>query len=219
MAYKVLITGATGMVGEGVMHECLQDPEISEVLLLNRRPSGFTHPKLKEVIWPDFLQFEGVPVAFKNYDACFFCLGVSSVGMSGADYEKQTYDLTLSVARPIAAQNPGMTFCYVTGAGTDSSEKGRSHWARVKGKTENELLRIFKRAYMFRPAFLSPTPGLQRTHTYYRYLSFLMPVLNLVASNYVSSLAELGQAMIQAMKKGYAKPILEVPDIKALAGS
>ncbi|MBK0402784.1 NAD-dependent epimerase/dehydratase family protein [Adhaeribacter sp. BT258] len=219
MYYNVIITGATGMVGEGVLHECLQDPEITEVLLINRRPSGFQHPKLREVIHPDFLHFRGITVDFKNYQACFFCLGVSSVGMSKADYEKQTYDLTLEVARTMAAQNPEMTFCYVTGAGTDSSEKGRSHWARVKGKTENELLRLFKKAFMFRPAFIQPTPGLKNTSKYYKYISFLEPVLKRLFPKYICTLREVGQAMIQALKKGYPKPILEVPDIKALARS
>lgn len=217
MAYKVIVTGATGMVGEGVMHECLLDPEISEVLLINRRPSGFTHPKLKEVIHPDFLNFHNVPVNFKQYNACFFCLGVSSVGMSKADYERQTYDLTLEVAKTMAAQNPDITFCYVTGSGTDSSEKGRSHWARVKGKTENDLLKLFKNAYMFRPAYMRTTPGLKNTKKYYKFIEFLEPALRFFLPNYVSSLSEVGQAMIKAMKKGYQKQILEVPDIKALA--
>lgn len=217
MAYKVIITGATGMVGEGVMHECLLDQEITEVLLINRRPAGFQHPKLQEVIVPDFLNFKGVAVDFRQYNACFFCLGVSSVGISKADYERQTYDLTMEVARAIAAQNPGMTFCYVTGAGTDSSEEGRSHWARIKGKTENELLKLFKNAYMFRPAYMRSMPGLRNTKKYYKFISFLEPVLKLLMPQYVSSLQELGQAMIKTMKRGYPKPILEVADINEIA--
>jgi len=217
MGYKVIITGATGMVGEGVMHECLQDPEISEVLLINRRPAGFSHPKLKEVIQPDFLNFAGIPVDFKNYDACFFCLGVSSVGMSKTEYEKLTYDLTLGVARTMAAQNPELVFCYVSGAGTDSSEKSRQHWARVKGKTENDLLKVFKNAYMFRPGFLSTSPELKNTKSYYKYFAWLEPVLKPFFGNYMSSLAELGKGMINAMKKGSPKPVLEVKDFKNLA--
>src|SRR5688572_6074924 len=133
MGYKVIITGATGMVGEGVMQACLSDPEITEVLLLNRRPSGHAHPKLKEVTHQNFLDVSAIPVAFEAYDACFFCLGVSSVGLPKTEYEKLTYDLTLGIARVMAAQNPEMVFCYISGAGTDSSEKSRQHWARVKG--------------------------------------------------------------------------------------
>ncbi len=160
MGYKVIITGATGMVGEGVMHECLKDPEISGVLLINRRPAGFHHPKLKEIIHSNFLDFSAIPVDFKEYHACFFCLGISSLGVSKADYEKYTYHLTLHVAQKMAAQNPAMIFCYVSGAGTNSSEKGSSHWARIKGKTENALLKLpFKKAYMFRPGFLGLPPA------------------------------------------------------------
>lgn len=220
MTYKVIITGATGMVGEGVMHECLLDPEIDEVLLINRRPSGFSHPKLKEVLHQNFLDFSGIQVYFRHYNACFFCLGVSSVGMSKADYEKQTYDLTMHVAKTMATQNPDMTFCYVSGAGTDSSEAGRSHWARIKGKTENDLLKLpFKQAFMFRPAYMRSTPGLKNTKKGYKIVEFLEPVLKLIAPKYVSSLREVGQAMIKAMKKGYPKQILEVSDINALAKS
>jgi nucleoside-diphosphate-sugar epimerase len=220
MKYKVIITGATGMVGEGVMHECLLDPEIEEVLLINRKPSGHTHPKLKEIIHTDFLNFAGIPVNFKDYNACFFCLGVSSVGMSKPEYEKLTYDLTMQVATVMSSQNPDMTFCYVSGASTDSSEKGSSHWALVKGKTENDLMKLpFKHAYMFRPGYLRTTPGLKNTKKYYGVITFFEPVLKLFFSKYMSSLQELGLAMIKVMKKGYEKQILEVQDFKTLAHS
>ena len=218
MGYKVIITGATGMVGEGVMDTCIKDPEIEEILLINRRPFGDLSPKVKEVIHPDFLNFAAVPVNFKDYDACFFCLGVSSVGISKIQYEQFTYDLTLGVARTMAAQNPDMVFCYVSGAGTDSSEKSRQHWARVKGKTENDLLKLsFKKAYMFRPGFLSTSPGLKNTKSYYKYFAWLERVLKPFFGNYMSSLEELGKGMINAMKKGYSKPVLEVKDFKLLA--
>ncbi|QMU29103.1 NAD-dependent epimerase/dehydratase family protein [Adhaeribacter radiodurans] len=218
MNKKVIITGATGMVGEGVLHECLQHPDIAEVLLLNRRPSGVTHPKVKELIQPDFLKFSEIQFDFTPYDACFFCLGVSSVGMSKEEYYRATYELTMGVAKTLVAQNPNLIFCYVSGAGTDSSEKGSSNWARVKGKTENDLLKLpFKKAYMFRPGFLQPTPGLNNTLKMYSYIKWLVPLLRPFLSNYMSTLQELGLAMINVVEQGYGKPILEVKDIKALA--
>ncbi|MDQ3290812.1 MAG: NAD-dependent epimerase/dehydratase family protein [Bacteroidota bacterium] len=218
MNRKVIITGATGMVGEGVLHECLQHPNITEVLLINRRPSGVSHSKVKEVILPDFFKISDVKIDFRDYNACFFCLGVSSVGMSKEDYYRFTYELTMGVARALVAQNPNMTFCYVSGAGTDSSEKGRLNWARVKGKTENDLLKLpFKKAYMFRPGFLQPTPGLKNTLKMYNYLGWLVPVLRLFFSNSMSTLRELGLAMINVVERGYEKPIIEVKDIKVLA--
>ncbi|QNF35599.1 NAD-dependent epimerase/dehydratase family protein [Adhaeribacter swui] len=218
MKLSVIITGATGMVGEGVLHECLQHPDVEKVLVINRRPGDITHPKLLEVIHPDFLNFSAIDVNLTAYNACFFCLGVSSVGMTKDEYYRLTYDLTLHVAQTMVRQNPEMVFCYVSGAGTDSTEKGRLHWARVKGKTENDLLRLsFKAAYMFRPGFLSATPGLKNVKSYYKYFAWLAPVLRLFFPGAISSLRELGLAMIQVVQQGYSKPVLEVPDIKALA--
>ena len=206
------------MVGEGVMHECLLDPDIAEVLVINRRSGGIQHPKLKEIIHADFLHFAGIKIDFTAYQACFFCLGVSSMGISREEYYRLTYELTLQVARIMARQNPEMVFCYVSGAGTDTSEKGLFSWARVKGKTENDLMKLsFKKAYMFRPGFLSPTPGLKNTKSYYKYFDWLEPTLKLFFSNQMSTLRELALAMINAMKKGYPKQILEVKDIKILA--
>lgn len=214
----MIITGATGMVGEGVMHECLLDPDIAEVLVINRRPNGVQHPKLKEIIHADFHNFTDLPIDFTAYQACFFCLGVSSMGISPEEYYLLTYELTLHVARILATQNPEIIFCYVSGAGTDTSEKGLFYWARVKSKTENDLMKLsFKKAYMFRPGFLSPTLGLKNTKFYYKYFNWLEPALNIFFSNQMSTLRELGRAMINTVKKGYPKQILEIKDIKILA--
>lgn len=215
---KVIITGATGMVGEGVLHECLQHPNIESVLVVNRKSCGVDHPKLKEVLHADFFDLSSIASQLAGYDACFFCLGVSSVGMNEADYTRMTYTLTMHFAETLCSQNTGMTFCYVSGAATDSSEKGRSMWARVKGKTENDLMKLpFKQVYAFRPGYMQPTPGLKNVLPYYKYVSWLYPVFRALFSNFVSTLAELGQAMINAGLYGYEKSVLEVRDIVALA--
>ena len=152
MKIKAILTGATGMVGEGVLHECLLHPNVEEVLVLTRKPTGLADPKLKEVLCPDFTNLTAIENQLKGYNACFFCAGVSSIGKKEDEFRKLTYDVALSVAKTVAALNPGMTFCYVSGAGTDSTEKGRIMWARVKGKTENDIMKLpFKKAYMFRP--------------------------------------------------------------------
>jgi len=218
MKLKVIIFGATGMVGEGVMHECLLDADITEVMVINRRAGGVQHPKLKEIIHTDFLNFIGINVDFTAYQACFFCLGVSSMGISPGEYYRLTYELTMHVAKVMANQNPEIVFCYVSGAGTDTSEKGLLSWARVKGKTENDLMKLsFKKTYMFRPGYLSPTPDLKNTKAYYQYFNWVEPALKIFFSNQMSTLRELGLAMINAVKKGYPKQILEVKDIKILA--
>ncbi|MFB9842437.1 NAD-dependent epimerase/dehydratase family protein [Mucilaginibacter ginsenosidivorans] len=215
---KVIVTGATGMVGEGVVHECLQHPMIGEVLIVNRKPFGMTHPKLKEIVHANFFDLTAIEDQLKGYDACYFCLGVSSVGMKEPEYYKLTYTLTLNFAETLAHLNPDMTFEYISGASTDSTEKGGSMWARVKGKTENDLAKLpFKQVYNFRPGYMHPTPGLRNTNKYYKYITWLYPVLKLVFSNRVSTLAQLGLAMINASVYGYEKQILEVPDIKSLA--
>jgi uncharacterized protein YbjT (DUF2867 family) len=215
---KVILTGATGMVGEGVLHECLSHPMISEILIINRKPAGVSHPKLKEIIHADFYDFSAIENQLAGYDACFFCLGVSSVGMKEEAYTKLTYTLTMHVAETISKINPGSIFCYISGAGTDSSEKGKLMWARVKGKTENDLARLpFKRVYNFRPGILTPTKGLKNTLGFYKYLGWLIPLIRTVAPNSISTLKELGIAMINAVTKGYEKNILEVKDIKQLA--
>ena len=215
---KVILTGATGMVGEGVLHECLLNDHVQQVLVLNRKPCGITHPKLKEIIHNNFFDLSPVEAQLVNYDACFFCLGVSSVGMKEDEYFPLTYTLTLHVAETLSRQNAGITFCYISGAGTDSTEKGRMMWATVKGKTENDLMKLpFKKVYNFRPAILEPTKGLNNTLSFYKYLGWLLPVMRLIAPNQICTLKELGQAMINVVIRGYAKPILEVKDIHMLA--
>jgi uncharacterized protein YbjT (DUF2867 family) len=216
---KAIITGATGMVGEGVLLECLKAPEVEQVLVINRKPGGIVHPKLREVIHGDFFNLLPIEQQLTGFDACFFCLGVSSVGMSKEDYRHITYDLTLNVAQLLTKLNPVTTFCYVTGAGTDSSEQGRVAWARVKGATENALLRLLKRAYMFRPGFMKPTLGQNNVKSYYRYIAWLYPIGRTLYPAGFCTLHEVGLAMIKAATKGYPKQILEVKDIVALAGS
>lgn len=213
---RVIVTGATGMVGEGVLHECLQDPAVGEVLIINRKPAGISHPKLKEIVHGNFFDIASLEPQLQGYDACLFCLGVSSVGMKEDEYRRMTYDLTLHVAETLSRVNPGMAFCYISGAGTDSTEKGRSMWARVKGKTENDLQKLpFKNVYNFRPGFMKPTKGLKNTLSFYKYIGWLYPLTRAMGS--ATTLAELGQAMIKAVTKGYRKPVLEVKDIIELA--
>lgn len=215
---KAIVTGATGMVGEGVLHECLLHNDVEEVLIINRKPSGIQHPKLKEIIHKDFQDFSAIESQLKGYNACFFCLGVSSVGMKEDEYTKLTYTLTLHVANTLVKHNPDMTFCYVSGASTDSTEKGRMMWARVKGKTENDLMKLpFKQVYNFRPGAIEATKGLKNVLPYYKYFSWLIPIIRLFAPNSIIKLKEIGIAMINSVTKGYEKQILEVSDIKALA--
>jgi hypothetical protein len=213
-----IVTGATGMVGEGVLHECLNHPDVDAILVINRKPCGVTHPKLKEIVHADFFQLAPIADQLKGFNACFFCLGVSSVGMDESTYRKLTYDLTLHVAGVLASLNPDMTFCYVSGSGTDSSEKGRSMWARVKGKTENDLMKLpFKKVYCFRPGYMQPTPGLKNTLKMYAWLSWAYPALRFLFPRFVSTLSELGQAMIRSVQQDYPGKIIEVKDIIAIA--
>jgi uncharacterized protein YbjT (DUF2867 family) len=218
MNLRVIITGATGMVGEGVLHECLNHSDVGTVLVLGRRPCGVAHPKLREIVVADFFDLSPVREGLRGYDACFFCLGVSSIGKSAEEYERLTHTLTMHAADTLSGLNPGMVFCYVSGAGTDSTEQGRLAWARVKGRTENDLMKLpFRQVYAFRPGFLRPTPGLRNALRFYRYVDFLYPVLRAVMPNTVSTLRELGLAMINAARIGYAKPVLEVKDIVELS--
>ena len=218
MSIHAIITGATGMVGEGVLHECLLHPEVDEVLVINRKPCGVSHPKLKEIIHSNFHDLSAIEGQLRNYNACFFCLGVSSIRLNEEQYHRLTYDLTLHVAETLARINSGMVFCYVSGAGTDSTAQGKSMWARVKGKTENKLMQLpFKRAYMFRPGFMQPTKGLKNALKLYVAVTWLYPMLRSLFPKYVCSLKEVGVAMINTVTKGYEKSILEVKDIVALA--
>ena len=206
------------MVGEGVLHECLLHPDVEQVLIINRRPSGISHPKLKEIIHEDFFNLSSAENELKGYNACFFCLGVSSVGMKEDKYRKLTYTLTLTFAETVSRLNTGMTFCYVSGAATDSTEKGKSMWARVKGKTENDIMKLpFKKAYMFRPGYMQPTKGLKNAYKILAYISWLYPILRPVFPNAMCSLSEVGVAMINTVNKGPEKQILEVKDIVELA--
>lgn len=218
MKIKAIITGATGMVGEGVLIECLAHPDVEKVLVINRRPCGVTHPKLTEIIHSDFMNLTPIEEQFTGYNACFFCLGVSSVGMKEEVYYSRTYTLTMHMAEILSRQNHDLTFCYISGAGTDSTEKGRINWARVKGKTENDLMRLpFKKVFAFRPAMIQPTKGQKNVLSMYKYLGFLIPVFKFIMPNYISSLKDLGLAMINSVLKGYENPVLEVKDIVDLA--
>ena len=215
---RAIVTGATGMVGEGVLHECLLHPEVEAVLLINRKPCGVSHPKLKEIIHFDFFDLTSLESQLAGYNACFFCLGVSSIGMKEPEYTRNSYMLTMNVAGTLCRLNPEMTFCYVSGAGTDGSEKGRIMWARVKGKTENDLAKLpFKASYAFRPAFMLPTKGLKNTLSFYKYVNWLYPIVHPLFPGSFGTLKELGLAMINCVRIGSEKRVLDTKDIARLA--
>lgn len=206
------------MVGESVLYECLHHIDVEKVLVINRKPCGISHSKLTEIIHNDFFDLSSIADKLKGYNAGFFCLGVTSIKKKEEEYYKLTYTLTTYMAKVLLEQNSDMIFCYVSGTGTDSSEKGKVMWARVKGKTENDLMKMnFKKVYNFRPGYLHPTKGLNNAHSYYRWIGILYPVLRFVFPKYVSKLKELSIAMINSVLKGYEKPILEVKDIIELA--
>jgi uncharacterized protein YbjT (DUF2867 family) len=215
---NAIITGATGMVGEGVLHECLQHNDIDSVLVIGRKPCGISHPKLKEIVHKDLFNLTEIENQLKGYGACFFCLGTSSVGMKEAEYYKITYTLTLNFAETLSKLNPDMTFCYISGYGTDSTEKGRIMWARIKGKTENDLMKLpFRKVYNFRPGFMKPTKGLKNTLGFYKYISWLYPLMQRIMPKFFSTLKELALAMIHSATIGYDKQILEVKDVIELS--
>jgi uncharacterized protein YbjT (DUF2867 family) len=215
---KVIIFGATGMVGQGVLRECLADAGVESVLAVGRRPTGRSHPKLREIVHDDFLDFSAIEPELTGYDACFFCLGVTSIGLDEERYRHLTYDVTMAAATALAKLNPGMVFTYVTGAGTDSTERGRVMWARVKGKTENDLLKLpFRAAYMFRPAGIQPLHGIRSKTAWvqavYVVTAPLLSLLTRVAPKYMTTTEQLGRAMIKVARDGYPKPVLESEDI------
>jgi uncharacterized protein YbjT (DUF2867 family) len=219
---KVILFGATGMVGQGVLRECLLDPEVASVLAIVRSSTGQQDAKLQELVHKDFLDFTGIEGRLSGYDACFFCLGVSSMGMQEEDYERITYGCTLAAARALVRQNPGMTFEFISGAGTDSTEKGRSMWARVKGKAENALLGMpFKAVYVLRPGFIQPLHGIKsKTGLYqavYTLMAPLYPLWKTLLPDYVTTTEQLGRAMIAVAKNGAAKRVLESRDIHGIA--
>jgi uncharacterized protein YbjT (DUF2867 family) len=218
---NVILFGATGMVGQGVLRECLLDDGVRKVLTVGRAATGQQHPKLRELVHKDLFDYSAVADQLKGFDACFFCLGVSSAGMTEAQYHRVTYDLTLAAAETLVRLNPGMTFIYVSGAGTDSTERGRSMWARVKGKTENALLRLpFKSAYMFRPGGIQPLHGIKSKTPLYRILYSaagpLLPVLKKLFPNQITTTEQVGRAMIKAARHGAGKRVLETEDINRI---
>ena len=215
---KLIITGATGMVGEGVLHEALLDKNVEQISVVNRRPVGYTDPRVKEIILPDFFNITHELEGIRDHDSCLFCLGVSSVGMDKDTYYQLTYTLTMNFARALINNNPRMSFQYVSGAGTDRTEKGKIGWARVKGKTENDLMSLgFKAVYGLRPGYLHPTPGMKHTHRYYSFISWLFRPLRLIWPNSANTLSELGLAMLQIARNGYDKDVISISDINLLA--
>lgn len=222
MKVKAIITGATGMIGKGVLLECLDDERVESVLILNRSSIGMTHPKLKEVLHSDFMDFSTIKDELQGYNAVFFCLGVSASGMSEADYTRITYDYTLNFAKAVKEQSPEATFIYVSGTGTDSSEKGRMMWARVKGKTENDLMKLgFKDTVMFRPGAIRPMRGIKSKtplyQTIYTIISPLWPLFGLLMGKNLTDTTRIGKAMINVAVNGSAEKHLENPAINRQA--
>ena len=217
---NVLLFGATGMVGQGVLRECLLDADVLSVQTIGRTATGARHPKLREIVHQDLWHYAGIEPALSGFDACFFCLGVSSGAVSEDDYGRLTYGLTLAAAEAVCRLNPNLTFVYVSGAGTDSSERGRLAWARVKGRTENALLRLpFKAAYMFRPGVIQPLDGITSKTASYRILYMLtgplLPLLRRLLPNQILTTRHMGRAMLAVARHGWPAPILESRDIRA----
>lgn len=217
---RIVLFGASGMVGEGVLLECLEDPGVESVLVIGRRSCGRSHPKLREVLRSDFFGWSDAGDLFAGLDACFFCLGVSAADMSAAEYERLTHDLTLAVARAIRARSPDVVFCYVSGEGTDETERGRMMWARVKGRTENELLALFPKAYMLRPGYIHPMKGVRSPRRLYRAFHAitvpLWPILRRAMASHATTTENVGLAMLRLVRGGYASRRLENADINRL---
>jgi uncharacterized protein YbjT (DUF2867 family) len=217
---RVILFGASGMVGRGVLRECLLDPEVEGVLSVGRSTTGLKHAKLREILRDNLFDFSDIEAEWKGYDSCFFCLGMSSVGMTEEQYRRITFDITLAAAETLAKLNPGMTFIYVSGMGTDSTESGRTMWARVKGRTENALLQLPLKAYMLRPAGIVPMHGIKSKTKLYRLfyvlLAPIMPLLYAWFPKYVTTTEQVGHAMIKVAKEGAPKRVLENIDINQL---
>jgi uncharacterized protein YbjT (DUF2867 family) len=220
---KIILFGATGMVGQGVLRECLWDPRVEQVLAVGRTTTGQAHPKLRELVHNDLRHYELIESQLNGFDACFFCLGATAAGKSEETYAHVNYDLPVAAAETLARLNPQMTFMYVSGAGTDSTEKGRLMWARVKGRTENALQRLpFKAVYLFRPGIIQPLHGIRsKTRLYQIFYDLsqpVMPLLRKLFPNQILTTEEIGRAMLRAAQQGAPQPVLEIRDIRQLAG-
>jgi uncharacterized protein YbjT (DUF2867 family) len=218
---KVILFGSTGMIGQGALRECLLDPAVDEVLAIVRKPGGQTHAKLRELVHTDFTDYTSIAPRLAGYDAGFFCLGTSSVGKSEAEYRVITYDFTLAAARALLAQNPRLTFIYISGEGADQTEKGSVMWARVRGKTENDLLALSDNVYVIRPAVIQPLHGIEArqrwTRVLYKVTAPLLPALRKLLPNYVTTTEELGRVMIDIAKRGSPKRVLTTSDLRTSA--
>lgn len=220
MKIRAIVFGATGMVGEGVLHVCLQHADVESVLVIGRRSCGVSHPKLKELVHNDFFNYSAIERRLQGYNACYFCLGVTSVGKKEDEYTRLTYDLTMAAAQVLSRLNHDMTFCYVSGAGTDGTEQGRLMWARVKGRTENDLRKLpFKATFAFRPGFIKPIKGLKNAYGVSKVLGTVYPVLRTLLPKYVCTLNDLGLAMINVTLAGFSMPVLENSDIERVGRS
>jgi uncharacterized protein YbjT (DUF2867 family) len=222
-AMRAVIFGASGMVGQGVLLECLDDDAVAAVTVIGRTPVRREHPKVAEIIHHDFFDYSAIEGGLAGHDACFFCLGVSAAGLDEAEYSRLTYDLTVAAAAAVLRRNPGLVFCYVSGTGTDSTEKGRVMWARIKGRTENALLKMpFRSAYMFRPGYIQPMRGIRSKTTLYQAVYTVLgpfyPVWKTLFPNSVTTTEKVGRAMIRVAREGYERNILETRDINAVAG-
>jgi hypothetical protein len=214
---KVILVGATGMVGAGVLQVALRDPAVESVLVVGRKPCEIRHPKVTEIIRENFFDLAPLQDRLRGYAACFFCIGVTSIGKNEQEYRKLTYDLTIAVATTLSALNPDMVFCYVSGTGTDSSEGGRVMWARVKGKTENDLMKLpFKTVFNFRPGLIKPVDGQANIHPLYGLLGWTFPLWRLISPGFVCTMDDLGRSMIQVALSGHSKQTLENTDIAQL---
>jgi uncharacterized protein YbjT (DUF2867 family) len=218
MKIRAIVFGATGMVGEGVLHESLNNDAVESVLVIGRRPCNVIHPKLTELIHNDFFHYATIEQSMSGYNACYFCLGVTSVGKNEDEYRRLTYDLTMAAATTVARLNPDLVFCYVSGVGTDSTERGRSMWARVKGKTENDLMKLpFRAMYAFRPGLIRPMAGARNSLLFAKLLAPLFPIMKLFAAKYICTLEDIGRSMIRVSTHGYEKNVLDCEEITSLA--